>query len=65
MDTWEFNTLDDIAIHLKIDIEVVKLIQSGHIFPKGKQCVLNKYSIKSFVPRPVDDPKKKGILEFN
>jgi hypothetical protein len=65
MNTWEFATLDDIATHLKTDMEVIKLIQSGHIFPKGKQCVLNKYSIKPLKPRPEDDPKKKGIIEFN
>lgn len=64
MNTWQFDTLEDIAVHLKTDMDVIKLIQSGHIFPKGKQCVLNKYSIKPFVPRPDDDPKKKGIIEF-
>ena len=65
MNTWEFATLEDIAAHLKTDMEVIGLIQAGHIFPKGKQCVLNKYSIKPLKPRPEDDPKKKGIIEFN
>lgn len=65
MATWEFDTLELIAAHLKTDMDVIRLIISGHIFPKGKQCVLNKYSIKPFIPRPDDDPKKKGILEFN
>jgi hypothetical protein len=65
MNTWEFDTLVDIAVHLKIDMDTIQLIQAGHIFPKGKQCVLNKYSIKPIVSRPEDDPKKKGIIEFN
>jgi hypothetical protein len=64
MNTWEFNTLDDIATHLKTDITVIQLIQAGHIFPKGKQCVLNKYSIKPVVPRPEEESKKNGILQF-
>jgi hypothetical protein len=64
MNTWVFNTLEEIANHLKTDMEVVKLIQMGHIFPKGKQCVLNKYSIKQLIARPEDDSKKKGVLEF-
>jgi hypothetical protein len=42
----------------------IQLIQAGHIFPKGKQCVLNKYSIKPVVPRPEEESKKIGILQF-
>ena len=64
MNTWVFDTLEQIATHLKTDMEVIKLIQAGHIFPKGKQCVLNKYSIKPLIARPEDDSKKKGVLEF-
>lgn len=62
LETHEFENLQEISEFLKQPIEIINQIKAGFIFPRGKLCILNKFSIK---PKTIKPQEKFGILEFN
>lgn len=61
MNTWDFATLEEIGEFLKQPLDIIEQIRTGHIFPKGKQCILNKFTIRIKVEKP---PEKIGLVDF-